>query len=578
MSVRGFPVGRLATAVLAVLLLAGCATVPDHSQAQVVPPPDDTQTSVPAPGPDPDADPLSLVRSFVQASANPAGDHAAARAYLTKQAADRWNPSKDVTVISEPFDTVPGDEPAQPGERTVKLRARGVGILATDGGFRPGVDDFSQTMHLRRQPDGQWRIVDPQPGVVITLSQFLRYYRQVRVYYFDTTFGIPVPDVRYAPIGPADRLAGEVIDLLLAGPSKALSGAVTSAIPPNAVNRGNVTESGDGALLVNLAQLGRQSAEAKQRIAAQLVLSLQSVTNSVIRLQADGEPLFPNHLDWRLGDLPPYDSLTHPAKDLPGLVATGGKLRLLNNGNPVPGPPGTGSARVQSAGQSIDGTRLAVVSRTNRGVELRVGRYGEDLLPVAVHGGTLSRPSWGPGNAASGYEVWTVADKQHVYRVVNRGGGWLVTRVNAGALTAKGPITDLRLSRDGVRAAAVIGGQLVVASVVRNDGTVRLSQPQVLQGGLLTSVVGVAWQDETTLIAATGSSSLPVVKVPVDGLQEDRYDTANLTLPITGVAAAPRRSVVVADADGLWTTPDVAEIWRPGKYSAGKGAVPCYPG
>ncbi|MGH3439773.1 MAG: LpqB family beta-propeller domain-containing protein [Sciscionella sp.] len=571
---------RLLAAVcgVAALGLAGCATVPNVSQPRVVPAAQGGNQSSQTSGPAKDADPWSLVRSFVQASADPHGDHAAAKAYLTAAAAQHWNPNKSVTVISDPFDTVPGPSPKDdPSTRTVILRGHGIGKLAADSGFRPDATDVEQQVHLRKQPNGQWRIVDPPPGVMITLPDFLRHYHQVRIYFYDQRLGIPVPDLRYAPVGPTDQVAGEVIDLLLSGPSQSLDGAVRSAIPPTAVNKSSVSQSGDGALLVNLAQLGNQGTDAKKRIAAQLVLSLQSVTNNVIRVQADGEPLFPDHPDWRANDVPSYDSTIVPQPDQPGLVATDGKLVSLTDGKPIPGTAGSGEDKVVTAGQSIDGTRLAVVSRTATGEELRVGRYGQAELPVGLSAGTFTRPTWGPGNAASGYEAWTVADGQKVYRVVD-GAGWHALPVDASALTAIGPITDLRLSRDGVRVAAVIGGRLVVASVLRQDGKVVIADPQVLQGGLLTSVVGVGWQDQTTIVAATASSSTPVVKVPVDGLQVDRYDTANLTPPLVAITAAPGRQVVVVDSDGLWTALDVGEIWRPNPFNPGPGAIPIYPG
>lgn len=562
--------------VFLTVLLAGCANIPESSEPQAVVAADQDERSAEVAQPAKDADPLSLVRAFVEASADPGGDHASARAYLAGGATDKWNASQSVTVIADPFDTVPAADPAEnTSQRTVILRGKGVGKLSTDGGFLPDAGDFEQPVHVGRQADGQWRIVDPSPGVVITLPEFLRYYRQVRVYFLDPALGIPVPDLRYVPTGATDRVTTEVVDLLLSGPSDAITGAVRSAIPPNAVNKGSGAAASDGAISVNLAQLGERNAEVKKQIAAQVVLSLQGVTNSPIRLQADGEPLFPDHPDWRPNDVPSFDSAINPSSDQAGLVVANGRLVSLRDGSPAPGSYG-GDGLVTAA-QSIDGTQLAVVDRTATGVELRLGRFGQLARPVGLSAGTLSRPSWRPGNAVSGYEVWTVADGQRVFRLSSEG-GWTSQPVDATALTAIGPITNLRLSRDGVRAAAVVGGRLVVAAVLRHGGTVSVAAPQVLQGGLLTSVTDVDWQDQDSIVAVTASSSLPVVKVPVDGLQADRYDTANLTLPLSAVTAAPGRPVVVVDADGLWSSPDVSEVWRPGGFNSGAGVIPFYPG
>lgn len=573
--------GAVLLVLAALLLLAGCASVPSNSPARAVPAAGEATPSSPHSGPEPDASPLSLVRSYVKASANPHDDHAAARSYLAPGAAKSWNANKRIMVIADPFDTVPtAHADNDKNTRTVTLRGKDIGRLGSDGGFRPDAGDFEQPITLRKQPNGEWRISDPPPGVVVTLPDFLHNYKQVRVYFFDNRLGIPVPDLRYVQIGSSEQVAGEVIDLLLSGPSAALEGAVHSEVPRVAVNKGSVGAASDGALLVNLARLGEQSADRKRLIAQQIVLSLKTITNSSIRLQADGEPMLPEHPDWRPSDFPSYDDIIHPDSDSPGLVATGGQLVSLANGEPVSGSAGSSGAGVVTGAQAIDGTQLATVVKAQPGVELRVGRFGSVSTTVDITAGALTRPTWAPGSTSAGYSVWTVADGKTVYRVTGKdGGGWSVSKVDASALTQMGKISALRMSRDGVRVAAVVDGKLVVASVVRGDDGIRISGPQVLQGGSLTSVTGVAWQNKTTLVVATGSNSSPVVNVPVDGLQAQPYATANLTTPITAVTAAWERPVVVVDADGLWTSADVGAVWRPHtSFNPGTDAIPFYPG
>lgn len=570
-----------ASALLGVLLvLAGCATVPNHSPARAVKVPARSTQDSQRPGPEKDATPLALVRSFVEASGNPEDSHAAARAYLGQRAADNWNANQQLIVIANSFDTVPGEKTDRdPRTKTVVLRGKEIGRLATDRAFRPDAGDIGPKIKLHKGADGQWRITDPPRGTIVTLSDFVRYYRRVQVYFFDDRLGIPVPDLRYVEIGSTEKLAGEVIDLLLAGPSEALRGAVHSALPKTAVNKGSVGPSSDGALLISLDHLGKQNVKEKTQIASQLVLSLR-FANRPIRLQADGEPMFPDHPDWRRSDVPSYGKKIHPDKDEPGLVVTGHQIVSLADGSPVPGPAGTGSIPVLTAGQSIDGTRLAIVQKGETGVRLRVGKLGQSGAFVGVKAGSLTRPTWAPGNPQSGYAMWTVADGSTVYRVTSSGNGvWNPSKVDATSLTQLGTITELRLSRDGARVAAVVDGKLVVASVAhKKDGKVRISGAQVLQGGSLTSVVDVAWQDQTTLVVAAQSSNHPVVKVPVDGLQDQEFDLENLELPIKGLTAAAGRPVVVVDPDGLWQSLDVHEYWTPNPYPAGPGAIPFYPG
>jgi len=69
----------------------------------------------------------------------------------------------------------------------------------------------------------------------------------------------------------------------------------------------------------------------------------------------------------------------------------------------------------------------------------------------------------------------------------------------------------------------------------------------------------------------------PVVKVPIDGLRLDTFNSSNLTPPVHAITAAPGRPVVVADAGGLWTASDVGEVWRPQVHTFSKSS-PFYPG
>lgn len=564
-------------AVFVLVSVTGCANIPDSTPAQAV-----ANSQVPGKspvaGPQRDADPLTLVRQFVRANADPSNGYAAARAYLATADAASWNPGESLTIIDDTFNTVPGSGQHGDSDQMVTVSGTTVGKLDSHGAFHPSSADYTASLHLRKQSDGQWRIVDPPPGVVMTRPDFNKSYHRVLVYFLQQQpLAIPVPDVRYVVNGVPDELASQVIALLLAGPSSSLGSAVRSAIPTTAITKSDVQTGSDGTLLVDLSKLGELDQDQKLAVAEQVVLSLQGVTNGGVRLEADDEPLVVGRPVWRVGDLPPSTSAVNPKAELPGLVAAGGRVSVLGGG-PIPGPAGTGEYAVDSAAQSIDGSQLAMVSKTPTGQQLRVGKYGQDAAPVGISGGGLSRPTWGPGNSTSGYEVWTVVDQQQVQRAVGDGSGsWQVRGVNARALTRIGPISDLRLSRDGSRVAAVIQGKLVVAAVDRDATSVTIADPVVLASGSLTSAVSVDWVEQTSLVVATTSSSAPVVTVPVDGLEVDSYDTSNLTAPLSAVAAAPNRAVVVTDADGMWSSADPTEVWQR-ITGGGSEAIPCYPG
>ncbi|GAA4546177.1 LpqB family beta-propeller domain-containing protein [Amycolatopsis samaneae] len=574
---------RAVLAVLCLVLLAGCANIPQESQPMVVPGDKPPQAIATVPDPPKDIDALSLARAFVRASALPGPNNAAAKVYLDEQARANWKPGRGMTIIDDIFNTTYDTEnrPPDPNVQVVNVHGFALGALSGDSSFVPNQGPFKLQLELRRQgAAGQWRIVNPPPNLVVTDTDFSVNYIRVPVSFYSQDAGTFVPDLRYVVAKPQSGLAGRVMDLLMLGPSEGLAGSVRNFLADPITIENNVKTADDGSVVVPLTGLTGASPESRNLIAAQIVLSLQTVTSTRIRLLADGAPLVPGHEYWRASELPAYGAVASPSSDLLGLMTVGGRVRSLGTGAPVEGPAGAGGYDVASAAQSIDGKRLAVVERAEGRMRLRVGDYGRELPQTELFGGSLTRPTWrpvAPGGDASG-EVWTVVDHTTVARlVVAPGGHWAPQGVNANEVTALGPITELRLSRDGARAAVVAGGKLVVAAVVRTADSVTLRAPRLLQGRDLKDVVDVDWATPDTLVAATSSNSQPVVKLPLDGLRMDAFNSSNLTPPVHAVTAGPNRPIVVADGGGLWVASELGEVWRPHGHTT-PGADPFYPG
>jgi hypothetical protein len=568
--------GRLLLAALCLVLVAGCANVPLESQPQVVPGESQGQGSGDVvPEPPKDIDPLSLVRAFVRATLKQGQNNAAARAYLDEQGRVNWRPSRSLTIIQDTFGTVYDTNP-QPDPNTLVVNVRGIdiGTLDQNSAFVPDSSSALLQVKVRRQANGQWRIIDPPSDLYATEADFSENYTPVPVSFYSDTAATFVPDRRYVVAKPQSGLPGRVIDLLVNGPSTSLAGSVRNLLGEPVEIDTNVKSLDDGTLVVPLTGASGLPDDARKLIAAQIVLTLQYVTSARIRILADGVPLVTNHSDWRPNELPAYGVSLSPSMDLLGLMTVGGRVRSLGDGAPVPGPAGNGGYDVVSAAQSFDGKRLAVVERNGGLVRLRIGDFGHELAPANLGGSTLSRPTWRPGTG----EVWTVVDQQSVGRmVVGPNGQWTPLSVNATDLSQQGDITELRFSRDGARVAAVISGELWVASVVVNGESVSLREPRHLQPHDLQDVVDVDWYAQDSLVVVTKSTSQPVLKVTVDGQRMDAFNSSNLTPAVHGVTAAPGRPIVVADSSGLWTALALGEVWRPQNHSM-KDADPFYPG
>jgi lipoprotein LpqB-like beta-propeller protein/sporulation and spore germination protein len=566
--------GLEAVLVLGLATLAGCAAVPVSSDIQVVRSmPVGSRLASPA-GPERGVDPFRLVREFIEATGSPANGHAAARAFLSRNAAASWDDRAGLTVIEDAPGAAPQAGPAD-GVRRIRVGGSRLGVLIADGSFMPAAGTVSIPLDVVSE-HGEWRITNPPPGVLVEATALQRNYRQVRVCFVDPNRGTLVPDLRWVPAQPAATLPGRVLDLLLAGPSARLAGAVRSAIPEGTRLRSNVLVSRAGRTVINLTGLDALTEQDRRLVAAQIAASMDGLVPAPLRLLADGEPLVPGQAEWRSADIASYAAPTGPRPDVRGQVVVGGRLRGLD-GTATPGPAGAGPLTVLSAARSNPGGELlaAVVAGPDGHPQLRVGPAEGDLAAVPVDAVTMTRPTWRP----SGTEAWTVINGRTVVAVALSGAGPPLTYlVNATELTQLGPISQLRLSRDGVRVAAVISGRLVVAAVVTESGRVSLRHPQVLRDGNLPLTASVDWARPELLVVASAGPSPQVSAVSVDGLTLRQLPSTNLTGPLTDIVAAPGREVLVADATGLWAYSDTQEVWNPLLGGIGPGSAPLYPG
>ncbi|MDQ2709927.1 MAG: LpqB family beta-propeller domain-containing protein [Actinomycetota bacterium] len=572
---------RLVTALLAAGLaasmLAGCASVPDSSPVQVLRKVTEGDDRGLPPGPMDNSTPLDIVRGFVNASGNNADQHAAARRFLAP--AGNWDDGASLTVIDEQFDTVYARRPPNSDVDRVAVRVRGtqVGRLTAAGAFELDEKPIDYELRLVRRNDG-WRIDAALGGVSVRLSDFRANYRSVKTYFVDPSRQVPIADLRYLPANPARTLPSRAVEQLLAGPSAALAGAVSSTIPRTARLRANVAETPDGAVLVDLTELGDMDEGRRRLLAAQVVLSLAEVNVSRVRLLDDGAPLLADRIDLSRDVFADMGADPESRPDVPGVVVSGGRARALlpgSIGEPLPGPVGSGAYDLVSASTTSDGQRLAAVTRS-QGRLLLIGRTGAPLQPTGLRAEAMTRPSWTP----NGGEVWTVLDGARLTRVaLDASGRPTVRPVDGSALSALGPIADLRLSSDGMRVAAVVGGQLAVGAVTRSAGDdVAVRNVRMLRASELTDLVALSWRTSDQIAAVGRRPDRPVEVVMVDGLDWQSLPTNNLTPPLTAVAAAPGRPLMVTDQNGVWSFgADDLGSWRQ-LVGGAAGSVAGYPG
>lgn len=598
--------GALAVLVGCLAGLTGCAQLPDSSAPQALGTLDRQPTSSDPLPPIAGREPEALLQDFVQATADPANRHQAARQFLTPSAAVSWDDAASTTIVEKP-DTL--RESRTDDSATYVIRTRKIGELKADGSYRVLEGTLEDKVKLVKV-GGEWRIDDLPTGVLVERTAFNKTYRRHSLYFGNQAGTVMVPDVRWIA-APKDQLTQKLLGLLTEGPQPALSPAVRNLVSGPVTLRGPVTKAngdpdnvgvGAGGVLIDFSGGSTLDARARELLAAQVVLTLsEAEIFGPYMLLADGKPLDDRFAvnGYTRQDVEAL-SPASVARNRIGLhaVRDGSLVRVTDNGI-VPAPGFFGSTHtLQSVALAPDGQVVAAVADSGRpepepGRTLIIGTYDGTGFPVAT-GGTISRPSW----TSDGTSAWAVVDGDRVIRAVHdrNSGNVSVQDVDisefiapasnpSSTLTPRLPITELRISPTGVRAALIAGGKVYLAVVTpRPDGRYALTSPLPIAPDLSTPAVSLDWFTHNTemdsiLIAREGSVD-PIVRVPIDGSGLNSVTSQNLTPPLRVVAASPDRQYV-ADARDVMELTSSAEggerYWRvvPG---LGANAVPVLPG
>ncbi|WP_072687929.1 MtrAB system accessory lipoprotein LpqB [Rhodococcus marinonascens] len=582
-----------AAVVIAVLVgVSGCASLPDSSTPQAIgtvnTDPPGSDVAAPAPGREPD----HLLRDFFKASTDPSNQHFAARQFLAPAVSERWDDAASVTIVDK-VDVL--SEARSADDATYTIRANKVGQLES-GGLYVAVDgSFEATISLS-QHDGEWRISELPAGVILDRAQFLNSYQRKSLYFLDPAGKMVVPDPRWV-WGPQDQMASQLVDLLIEGPKGALAPAVRNELGGDVSVVGQITKADGrtahvglnlGGIRIDFAGLGFMEERAKQLFAAQVIWTLANAgISGPYVLLADGQLLddrYPN--GWTTADVASMNPFATSSAAVGLHALRDGSMVSVNEAGVIPVPGYFGSTRnMRSVALSQDGKLIAAVADTGLAAPeptsaLMVGTYGEDAA-VVLEGGAITRPTWAPESSS----IWAVVNGDKVIRVLRDPGTGRtsVADVDAGAVTALGAtITELRLSRDGVRAALIVDGKVYLAIVTQMpNGEYALTNPHAVAIGLGSPAIALDWSTSDTIVVARAASEIPVVQVAVDGSRVDALPSRNLTTPVVAVDASTTTEFV-ADARAVFqlnnNDPAGDRYWREVPGLAGVKAIPIQPG
>lgn len=548
---------RVLAAICATALVAsGCTTLPRSTTPQAIRTFEAPAQELDIPEPRPDVAPDLVLRDFYTASAHPTDNYAAAREFLTDDAAATWNPAES-TLIVDGINVI-ADGPVSQGGQTFGTRGAIVGQLGPNGAYETHTTAYEDTVRMVRGTDGQWRIAELPDGVVLERQNFLDNNSPRNIYFLDPTGNHLVPDRRWIYRGVADASI-EVLGKMQDGPRQRLAAGVSTALPPEAGIE-VIPHEGTPGKTVRLSGLGNLDQDLRALLAAQIVWTLSSAdVRGPWILEADGAPLVETHEGpWTRDsdELRYFDPAHGPADTVPlHTVDAGGLYRITQGTAEVVGEGWTtsGSELFVSAAVGVDVTGrelIATVSRADRGGETgsRLLLGDADTGPREVFSADiLTRPSWSPDGAS----VWTVADGDQVIRLVasSESGQPRAEEVDmTGLVGIGGAISELRVDASGTQVAFIADGRIFTATIEQTTtGPWRLVNPRALNLPEGTAPVTLAWAPNSTIIVGAYGEESPMWRLYPDGSLNYMLPKLNLSPPIAVVAATSSKIYALDD-------------------------------
>ncbi|GAA3735803.1 hypothetical protein GCM10022239_09800 [Leifsonia bigeumensis] len=485
-------------------------------------------------GPTTDADQRGILEGFIAAFTGPQGDYSTAREFLSSQFKKEWDPRQSV-LIRTGIPTVRAvDSTTMEYSFTTKAQ------LDEFGAYSAGAP-ATQTLQFRFvQEDGQWRISQAPPGIVLPESTFLTIFSKHALYFYDLSLQYLVPDERWFAGGTT---ATRVVSALLAGPPEWLKGAVVTQFPDGTQLTPGTTVTIDSTVAqVNLTtEAAAADRRQRQLMELQLSESLSTVSGiASVEVSVAGSLL-------AIEPIGSDGPVVQRAVDSRPLVLADGRFGYLSGGEVT----------------SIDELSPKIVELDPRAVTL--GSHGTVAAVLAADGVYVARTGQAPVRRLDdrpgliapslddfGY-IWSVpADDPTEIVAFDFDGNPHPVSV---ALPAGATIVSLDVAQDDSRVAILLqtiaGPRLLVAAIVRDPGQgyVPTSIGTPVLDSLIDSetAIDATWVDRFSVAALTASDGDPiVVSYEIGGLQSSLGRPAP-ALAIVGGNYRPGLRVLTAD-------------------------------
>jgi hypothetical protein len=595
--------GRAVVTLAALAALAGCAAVPTSGKPrQVTGATGQAQQFVQPipPRPQPGWQPQEVVEGFLAASASFAGNHAAARQYLTPAAQRSFHGSWAVTVVSGQSTQSTAQGPPNQGgiaeSATVILTGQQLATISDIGQYFDNPGSHQYKFGLIRSSDGQWFIatLPPKVPLLLTQAEFEQVYQPRNLYFWARSELSLVPEPVFAP--QQDTVADVATNLVKAllrngqrsspGQPSWLADATTTSFPRGTTLAQKVTITGSTATVNLSGTVARSSFEQLRNMAAQLITTLTRVSYGQppiaksVQIEVNGHPKDAGRE--QSGDVASLPYAHSPAAPLYYLAANHTVDEWTGSqSQPVRNPAGHGQVPFSQIAVQFGqpSGQFAGAAPTSSGAGCTV-YYGALPAAAPLSARTLPDAASGPCTSVSwdiSGDIWAVtASGVWVLPPGSRQPELISLPTLPGTGSADYQVLALRVAPDGVRVAMLVQSeatgkpvtQVMMAAARPGAGSQVLLGPAVALAPGLADPVALSWFDPDHLVVLAQSE---LNEVPVNGGAVTPLEPASPGAD-TVTAAGPGK-IAVSDGTEILTSSGPEQVLA----NAVKGAVPAYP-
>ena len=535
-----------ALTVVAALLTAGCARLPQGGQLKVGP---DIQGGLasdyiyysPA-GPTAGALQSEIVNGFITAGTGPQNDYATAREFLTEDLKSVWSPNDEVLIQRSKGNLNIVDE------KNISFTFALAATVSADGQYSASsasqTTDASRTLDFELvQERGQWRISKAPNLTVLIRPVFEVIFKSYSVYFYDHQRRYLVPELRWFPsrASTGTRLVNAVLD----GPSDWLSPGVETAVPSGTELALDAVTIELGVAVVDLTSQALKANELqRQLLKAQLTATLEQLsTVSSIEIRIDHAPQ----------EIADFNVAQPPAASYTPVALTATKLFHVS---PDAQTEVSGSRAIVQALSPYD---FVLSSDERRLALLNYSGLHLATLNQVAGGSTLADSRTGllsPSFDRQGY-LWSLtAQGPAAFLAVSNDG----SKINvADAWLSSKTRLQFALSPEGSRIAILVAGlesnRLEVASIIRGKQgqPIGISQPMTIAAEVQNPQT-VSWVDSLTL-AVLGKEGADASRTPY-------FVTVGGSVGKIGVLSDAKELVASNTASSIYALANAGKLYR----------------